>query len=59
MSYQNIPIEIILEKLKELEVQEPSNLKHLELEILPRDLPPDNDPFPAPPPNKRVIIIDI
>lgn len=27
--------------------------------IRPQDLPPNDGPFPKPPPNKRVIIIDI
>jgi len=30
-----------------------------ELEIIPSDLPPSDAPFPEPPPDKRVIIIDM
>ena len=32
---------------------------HLEENIRPEDLPPNDGPFPKPLPNKRVIIIDI
>ena len=54
-----IPLEILLEKLKKANHKENVQRKHLELEILPEDAPPRDEPFPTAPPNKRVIIIDI
>ena len=54
-----IPLEMLLEKLKKPSKEDALSPKRLELEILPQDAPVKDKTFPTPPPNKRVIIIDI
>jgi hypothetical protein len=51
-------IEWMLNRLRK-QSREEEEWKPEELEIIPSDLPPSDSPFPEPPPNKRVIIIDI
>ena len=55
-----IPLEILLKKINKIKENKIPPRKQLELEeILPEDIPKRDSPFPSPPPNKRVIIIDI
>ena len=49
--------DMIIEEDKKEENYEPQPL-YVE-NIRPQDLPPNDGPFPRPPPNKRVIIIDL
>ena len=49
--------DLLTREKKQEEEWEPEPL-YLE-DIRPEDLPPHDGPFPKPPPNKRVIIIDM
>ena len=50
----------MLNRLKNKKEKEEWVTESLHLEdIRPEDLPPNDGPFPKPPPNKRVIIIDM